>query len=249
MVLLRTIFSESVYYWQSTSYVTYLPHMWIPMSLWFHAHACPHCKVPRQLFFPSWLHCKLQLSGGVNTPTPTTLQRTEHNNHSETEAAFSIFIFEFHWRISKQNVHAHNFTIKYSHWNYKYILYICMHTYVHMQVPVDGRVMMTDTRSYTHPRLPLILRVHKYTHTSGRATYSTFRIASITPPPSLHTQISSCLLELLLMMTHTFILMPVLTENTYTHPYLCPRLQKHMCLLHTYRCVSLAHMRRYTQLA
>ena len=72
---------------------------------------------------------------------------------------------------------------------------------------------MTDTHTHTHthiwrhPCLPLMLRVYKHTHThlllqdfQERFHYT-------------HRHTSSCVLEICLMMTHT-----------YTHPYPCPRL-------------------------
>ena len=86
----------------------------------------------------------------------------------------------------------------------------------------------TYTQTHTHPCLLLILRAHKHTHTSRGASF-------IALPGALHdTHTSSYELEICLMMTHT-----------YTHPY--PRLVAF--LFHVYRSVSLARMRRCTQLA
>ena len=67
---------------------------------------------------------------------------------------------------------------------------------------------MKETHTYTHPCLPLILQVHKHTHTSRGAP-----LIALPGTLSLHTHTSSCLLEIWLMMTHTYI-----------HPYSCPRL-------------------------
>ena len=73
-----------------------------------------------------------------------------------------------------------------------------------------------------------------HSHISGRFFYSTPRSAS------WHTHTSSCVLEICLMMTHT-----------YTHPCPYPRLiaLHNTYFSHVYRGVSLARMRRYTQLA
>ena len=91
---------------------------------------------------------------------------------------------------------------------------------------------MTDT----HPCLPLILRVYNtHTHTHlGRFFYSTSRSASIR-----HTHTSSCVLEILF------------TDNTHIHTPMptLDCLHKYIFLLHVYRSVFLARMRRYMQLA
>ena len=87
--------------------------------------------------------------------------------------------------------------------------------YIHTQEAVGGRVMTTKTHTYTRPCSPLIFRVHKHTH----------------------TQVATCLLEIWLMMTHTYRPMPTVD---------C--LHKHIFLLHVYRSDFLARMRRYTQL-
>ena len=89
--------------------------------------------------------------------------------------------------------------------------------------------MMTDTHTYTHPCLLLILRVHRYTHVSGRFFYSTSRSASIT---HTHTRTHTRLVEICLM------------TNTHNHAHAWLR-----CTTHVYRSVSLSRMRRYTQLA
>ena len=78
------------------------------------------------------------------------------------------------------------------------------------------------------------MHAHKHTHTSRGASF----IALLGVLHDTHTHTSSCVLEICLMMTHT-----------YTHPY--PRLiaLHNSFLFHVYRSVSLACMWRYTQLA
>ena len=44
-------------------------------------------------------------------------------------------------------------------------------TYIRPQEAIDGRVMMTDTYTYTHPCLPLILCAHKHTRTFRGASF------------------------------------------------------------------------------
>ena len=90
-------------------------------------------------------------------------------------------------------------------------------------------------QTHTHPCLFLILRVHKHTHTSRGASF-------ISLPGAL------------LLHTHTQVAVYwrfVWWWHTYTHPYPCPRLISlhNTFFLHFYRSVSLARMRRYTQLA
>ena len=65
--------------------------MWTPMTLWLHAHACLQCKVPRQCFIPSWLQGRLQLSGGEHSLLQQHRLRTEHTNHSATEAHVWVY--------------------------------------------------------------------------------------------------------------------------------------------------------------
>ena len=115
-------------------------------------------------------------------------------------------------------------------------IYLHTHTRSYRRESDDDRHTHTHTYThpYTHPCLPLILRAHKHTHTSRGASF-------IALPGALydtHTHTSSCVLEICLMMT-----------RTYTHPY--PRLiaLHNTFLFHVYRSVSLARMRRYTQLA
>ena len=43
-----------------------------------HAHACPHCKMQRQRFIPSWIQGRLQLSGGEHSP------QQQHNKEQST---------------------------------------------------------------------------------------------------------------------------------------------------------------------
>ena len=96
---------------------------------------------------------------------------------------------------------------------------------MHTQVAVDGRVMMP----YTHPCPPIILRVHKHTY-SSQASYSIFTGAS-------NTHTSRCLLEI------------CLRTDTYTHLHSRLIACTNSFLLHAYSSVSLARMRRYTQLS
>ena len=68
--------------------------------------------------------------------------------------------------------------------------------------------MMTDTHTHTHTNTAMPT-LDLGAHISERFFYSNSRAASIT---HAHTQTSSCVLEICLMMTHT-----------YAHPYPCPR--------------------------
>ena len=80
---------------------------------------------------------------------------------------------------------------------------------IHTQVAVDGRTMMRDIHIYTHTYAHPWSYMCTFTHTHlGCFSYSTSRSASIT-----HTPTSRCVLEICLMMTHT-----------YTHLYLCSHL-------------------------
>ena len=76
--LLSTRLFRQPNYWRSTSYATYLTHMWTPMNLSEHAHACLHCKEPRQRFISSWLQGRLQLSGGEHS------QQRQHSKEQST---------------------------------------------------------------------------------------------------------------------------------------------------------------------
>ena len=103
---------------------------------------------------------------------------------------------------------------------------------------------MPDTHTYTHSCPPLILRVHKHTYiwyTHLQPSQGCF------DNTHTRTHTSSCLLEIWLMThthTHTH-------TNTHTHTHLYPRFIActHIFLLHVYRSVFLARMRRYMQLA
>ena len=98
---------------------------------------------------------------------------------------------------------------------------------------------MPDTHTYTHSCPPLILRVHE--HTSDARIYSPSRSASITHTHThahIHTHTNSCLLEIWLMMIHT-----------YRHPYPYSRFIACTDTYFSFRRVSLARMRRYMQLA
>ena len=93
---------------------------------------------------------------------------------------------------------------------------------------------MPDTHTYTHSCPPLILRVHEHTHI-GCAHLQPFQECFDNTHTRTHT--SSCLLEIWLMMTHT-----------YTHPYSYPRFIACTDTYFSFRRVSLARMRRYMQL-
>ena len=94
--------------------------------------------------------------------------------------------------------------------------------------------MRTDTHTYTHLCLPLILRAHKH---------SSLGDSFIALPGALHDthkHTISCVLEICLMMTHIHTPIPIPTLYCVA---------QHIFLFHVYRSVSLARMRRYTQLA
>ena len=111
-----------------------------------------------------------------------------------------------------------------------YLCSLCS-AYIHTQEAIDGRVMMKDIHT---PMCSLHhMYVQTYTHISGRF----MALPSALP---LHTNTSSWVLEICLMMIHT-----------YTHPYPCPPLIActNTFLLHVYRSVFIARNRHYTQLA
>ena len=89
------------------------------------------------------------------------------------------------------------------------------------------------THMYTHPCPPLILRAHE--RTCARHLQPFQECFHYT-----HIHTSSCLLEFWLKITHTYTPVPMPTLDW---------LHKHIFLLHVYRSVFLARMRRYTQLA
>ena len=92
--------------------------------------------------------------------------------------------------------------------------------------------MMTDTHIHTHMPTLEHTCAQTHSHTSGRFFSSTPRSASW----HTHTHTSSYELEICLTMTHT----PIPTFGCVA---------KHIFLFHVYRRVSLARVRRYTQLA
>ena len=108
----------------------------------------------------------------------------------------------------------------------------CLHayTYLHTQVAVDR----TDTHTHAHTHAYSSSCVCTNTHISGRASNSTSRSASIT---HTHRQLSTG---------------DLVDDDTHTHTHARARLLFqlfHIFLLHVYTSVSLACMRRYTQLA
>ena len=64
---------------------------------------------------------------------------------------------------------------------------IYIHTYIHISSCRRESDDDSHRHTYTHPCPPLILRVHKRTHTFGARLYSTSRSASIT---HAHTQVA-----------------------------------------------------------
>ena len=91
---------------------------------------------------------------------------------------------------------------------------------------------MPDTHTYTHSCPSLNLRVHEHTRI-WCAHLQPFQECF----DNTHTQTSSCLLEIWLMMTHT-----------YTHPHPYPRFIACTDTYFSFRRVSLACMRRHMQL-
>ena len=80
-------------------------------------------------------------------------------------------------------------------------------------------------------RRQLLVCANTHTHTSRGASFIALPVALL-----LHTHTSSCVLKICLMMIHTPILMiDCVAQNIF--------------LFHVYRSLSLACMRRYTQLA
>ena len=114
---------------------------------------------------------------------------------------------------------------------------VSIHILTYTQEAIDGRVM-TDTRTYTHPCLPLILRAHKHTHTSRGASF--IALPGALPDTHTHTHTHKQLCTGDLFNDDAHIRTPLLTFDCVA---------QHMFLFHVYRSGSLARMRRYTQLA
>ena len=98
---------------------------------------------------------------------------------------------------------------------------------------------MTDTHTYAHPCLPLILHVYK--HTSWGASFIALPGAH---PFYTHTETHR----------HTHGYRDIHTDtHAPAHPHTLTSkldcLHKHIFLLHVYRSVSLVRIWRYTQLA
>ena len=109
------------------------------------------------------------------------------------------------------------------------LAYICIHTHTSSY----RRKSDDDRHTHTH--------AHPWSYVCTN-THTSLGLPLIALPGTLplHTHTSSCLLEIWLTMTHTYTPIPMPTLYC---------LHKHIFLLHVYRSVFLARMRRYTQLA
>ena len=122
---------QTLYYCWSTSYATYVQHMWTPMTLWSLAHACLHCKVPRQRFIPSWPQGRLQLSGGEHpqqrqpSQVQSTLTTRLRRRHGCPSIAKMTVCYCLSWAlvwlsnpIHDEQIHPHQSQIK---WLFKWV--------------------------------------------------------------------------------------------------------------------------------